>query len=75
MRELFIQSSVCPSKLLPLDQLDDGLKAFVHIEENYLAKKIQSQLKRYKDIIEEQKVSQTLSTYNLSNDQVMSFVE
>ena len=71
--ELLTQSQSCPSKLLPLDILDHNLTEFVHLQQKYLSKKMNSQLNRYKDIIEEKKLSQTLYTYNLTNNQVLLF--
>ncbi|CAF1529826.1 unnamed protein product, partial [Adineta ricciae] len=67
--ELRIQSSSCPSKLFPLDKLDHDLQEFAHLQQVYLSKKMNCQLMRYNDIIEENKLFNTLSKFNLTNIQ------
>ncbi len=69
--DLLTQSPSCSSKLLPLDILDHNLTEFVHLQQKYLSNKMNSQLNRYKDMIEEKKLYQNLSTYTLTNNQVI----
>ena len=68
--ELITQAESCPSKLLPLDTLDQNLREFVNLQEKYLSNKMHSQLTRYKDLIEEKKLFQNFSSYDLTNVQV-----
>ncbi len=69
--ELLTQSVSCPSKLLPIDILDHNLNEFVQLQEKYLSNKMNSQLNRYKNTIEEKKLYQNFFTYDLSNNQVI----
>ncbi|CAF4050299.1 unnamed protein product [Rotaria sp. Silwood2] len=64
--ELRIQSLLCPSTLLPLDIIDHNLREFVELQQKYFLNKINSRLTRYKNIIQEKELFQTLSNYNLS---------
>ncbi|CAF4165881.1 unnamed protein product [Rotaria sordida] len=66
---LITQSQLCPPKLLPLNILDHNLKEFVQLQQKYLSNKINSRLTRYKNIIHEKELFQTLSNYHPTVDQ------
>ena len=68
--ELRTQGQSCPRTLLPLTTLDRTLKDFVQIQQQQLKKKLEYQSSRYKDIIQEKELLNTVSTYNLNVDQV-----
>lgn len=71
--ELIIQFQACPTTLLPLKTtLDQDLKEFVQLQQKYIENKMNFQLTRYQDKIQEKELFQTLSTYSLTNDQVKS---
>jgi hypothetical protein len=73
--ELNIQFQSCPTTLLPLrTTLDQNLKEFVQIQQKHLLNKMNFQLARYKDMIHEKELFQTLSTFNRTDDQVISFL-
>jgi hypothetical protein len=72
--ELNIQFQSCPTTLLPLrTTLDQNLKEFVQIQQKHLSNKMNFQLTRYKDMIHEKELFQTLSTFNRTNDQVKKY--
>jgi hypothetical protein len=68
--ELKTQEQSCPATLLPVETLDHNLKDFVELQQKYLSNKMNAQLKRFKNTIDEKEVFQNLSTYNLTIDQV-----
>jgi hypothetical protein len=71
--ELITQYSSCPSTLSSLQTLDQNLKDFVQIQEKYIINKMNAQLTRYKNMIHEQELFQTVLSANLTIDQVNLF--
>ncbi|CAM4819703.1 unnamed protein product [Rotaria magnacalcarata] len=68
--ELRIQVEACPTTLLPLKAtVDQNLKEFIEIQQKYLSNKMNFQLTRYRNMIHEKELFQTLSTYTLTSDQ------
>jgi galactitol-specific phosphotransferase system IIB component len=68
--ELIGQTQSSISILLPsIEILDNCLKEYVYLQQNYLFKSIDNQLIRYKDDIYDQKLYQQLSAYHLTTTQ------
>jgi len=71
--DLMIQMQSCPTTfLLPLKTtLDKNLQEFVQVQQQFLSNRMKFQLMRYKDMIHEKELFQTLSAHNpLTDDQV-----
>ncbi|CAF4438859.1 unnamed protein product, partial [Rotaria sp. Silwood2] len=67
--DLVTQSEKCPTTLCPLVTLDTHIKEFIQLQQQSLSNKLNYQLIRYKNIIHEKELFQTLSNYNLTVDQ------
>ncbi len=63
--ELDKQSHSCPITSLPLNQIDDRLKKYVHAERNYLLTRNNDQLNKFKDNIYEKDLYKTIVSYGL----------
>jgi hypothetical protein len=72
--ELVLETSSCPSTLCSLPTLEQDLKDFVHLQENYISNKMNAQLARYKDAIHEQELLQKVSAAHLTAEQVIVFL-
>ena len=71
--ELLKQSECYSIKELSLDHLDQCLKEFVDSQRNYLFKRNNEKLNKFKDSIYLKKLFETLSNYNLHQQQVCLF--
>jgi len=69
--ELMVHYQSCPKTFLSLKTaLDKNLQEFVQVQQQFLSDKMKFQLMRYKDMLHEKELLQTLSAPNLTNDQV-----
>lgn len=64
--ELIKQSHSCSIVGLSLDQIDQCLKDYVHIQRKYLSTRNNDQLIKFKDHIHENDLCKTISTYRLT---------
>jgi hypothetical protein len=71
--ELSKQSaSSCPMTFMSIELLDQRLKEFVHLHHLDLMRTINYQLNRFKDIIYDQQLFQQISSYHLTDEQVLT---
>jgi hypothetical protein len=68
--ELGNQSALCPITSLSLDHMDHCLKEFVNGQRNYLSRRNNDQLVKFKDHIEENELFEIITTYYPTVDQV-----
>lgn len=66
--ELIKQSQSYPNINLSLNEIDNCLKEYVHVERNYTSRKNIRLLNKFKDIIHEKHLSQTI----INNDEIVS---
>ncbi|CAF4696475.1 unnamed protein product, partial [Rotaria sp. Silwood2] len=66
--ELIKQSKLCTFTTLSLDQIDQSLNEFVDCQRNYLSKRNNRQLSKFKDNFHEKELFESVTKYHLSFD-------
>ena len=70
--ELNKQKQTCPIKDLTIDQIDHGLKTFIHSQRKYLSIRNNKEIIQFKENISMEDFSKTLSTGQPTTNQVCS---